>query len=933
MLKFKLNISNANTDKQILDVTHKEIIDSTRYDIVGSLSAVNTYFNERNLVVSVKDIMGIQDGSHLIGINKISVYNEDAKSVKVYDYVDDLVVDSVSKANNSFSVKIDKDLVLKVNEVGIETRYKAFQFINNNWEIFDVTKEWLIDNEVYDKDGAFVSSNTAAYGKNGRQIAHNGVMVDVYNVYYYENASWKIVELINADNMEGCLNGNKFDFYSFHKYDVKDDVVDTGGVLDNHNLRDALKMEEEKIYYTRENYVYFNCNGAHYFTAPKEIYDEIDDEENGICYVKTTDYGKDVILNKVYPNVRFSYERVTEDGINYTEHVDIECHIDDDSHLSFDYDKLKEKVKSEGREWFIGEFENMIFTNGIDIDTNDDNNDYLGQSDGNTGAFKVTRDNIMYNDEYTLSEFVYDSSINTVQIPISQKFETDMYHNDAISGYFAEVQRKNAVNPIMDLEKDVYTPAIYVGNTSNGIYNHMNADYVDCEKIIFNLHFREHRDRGGDKWACEKESYWNGTKKIEKEIKVKRGGKEVEEKKNIVDLQGRVFQYENDEQKTEKYDYFSYFGVKPGEDSGYDSETDYALTEGTYQNKRKLRNQLKELQSDTLAYLGFSNNDVKYQKSKLKKSFLRISFYDSDNIGNQNLLHTATIFLDSGGLFAKYIRNIETENFYEVIKGFKGEDGIRYKNGEIIEEKIYNRLGFNNQENCRIYGNPCAVTGSSTLENIPFTGYDTSGVRVNREPMRLNEIKESSNLEESVNSFEELRMSSQIEVTDKFSSNKSSEGFYFYTYKSNDVGVYPSEIYMRVEFNHAGYGRTIPFMMPYIRKNEEKLTEGQAGYERYTINTVKDRKNNKIKTFDDICYDWSEIDYDKSLETLKEEDEIGYGTLRYMKYAYIKWKYRYDKHTQKHIYYLDPDVYGTGVTTSNNQGRNIILNLYEGKIR
>lgn len=927
MLKFKLNISNANTDKQILDVTHKEIIDSTRYDIVGSLSAVNAYFNERNLVVSVKDIMGIQDGSHLIGINKISVYNEDTKSVKVYDYVDDLVVDSVSKANNSFSTKIDKDLVLNVNEVGIETRYKAFQFINNNWEIFDVTKEWLIDNGVYDKDDAFVSSNTAAYGKNGRQIMHNGIMVDVYNVYYYENASWKIVELINADNMEWCLKGNKFDFYSFHKYDVKDDVVDTGGVLDNHNLRDALKMEEEKIYYTRENYVYFNCNGTHYFTAPKEIYDEIDDEENGICYVKTTDYGKDVILNKVYPNVRFSYDRVTEDGINYTEHVDIECHIDDDSHLSFDYDKLKEKVKSEGREWFIGEFENMIFTNGIDIDTNDDNNDYLGQSDGNTGAFKVTRDNIMYNDEYTLSEFVYDSAINTVQIPISQKFETDMYHNDVISGYFAEVQRKNAVNPIMDLEKDVYTPAIYVGNSSNGIYNHMNADYVDCEKIIFNLHFREHRDHGSNKWACEKESYWNGTKKIEKEIKVKSGGKE---KRNIVDLQGRVFQYENDEQKIEKYDYFSYFGVKPGEeDSGYDLETDYALIDGVYQNKRKMRNKLKELQSDTLAYLGFSNNDIKYQKSKLKKSFLRISFYDSDNIGNQNLLHTATIFLDGGGLFSKYIKNIETENFYEVISNFTGEDGNDYKIGEIIEEKIYNRLSSKNQESCFIYGKPCAVTGSSTLDNNPFTGYDKSGVRVNREPMRLNEINERRNLEESVNSFEELRMSSQIEVTDKFSSNKSSEGFYFYTYKSNDSGVYPSEIYMRVEFNHAGYGRTIPFMMPYIRNNEEKLESNQAGYKRYTANVRK----NKIKTFDDICYDWSEIDYDKSLETPKEEDEIGYGTVRYMKYAYIKWKYRYDKHTQKHIYYLDPDVYGSGVTTSNNQGRNIILNLYEGKIR
>ena len=179
-------------------------------------------------------------------------------------------------------------------------------------------------------------------------------------------------------------------------------------------------------------------------------------------------------------------------------------------------------------------------------------------------------------------------------------------------------------------------------------------------------------------------------------------------------------------------------------------------------------------------------------------------------------------------------------------------------------------------------------------------------------------------------------MSSQIVVTDKYSSNHSSEGFYFYNYKSNDNGVFPSDIYMRVEFNHAGYGRTIPFMMPYIRKSEEELKDIDPGYERYTQTPRED----KIKTFDDICYDWSEIDFDKGIEGkddknkyLKEENDIGYGTVRYMKYCHIKWKYRYDKRTQKHIYYLDPDVYGKGVTADNKHGHNIILNLYEGKIR
>ena len=120
-------------------------------------------------------------------------------------------------------------------------------------------------------------------------------------------------------------------------------------------------------------------------------------------------------------------------------------------------------------------------------------------------------------------------------------------------------------------------------------------------------------------------------------------------------------------------------------------------------------------------------------------------------------------------------------------------------------------------------------------------------------------------------------------------------------------------------------------MMPYIRKSEEKLKENSPGYERYT----ETNRDDKIKTFDDICYDWSEIDIDKGIknEHLKDDSDIGYSAVRYMKYCHIKWKYRYDKQTQKHIYYLDPDVYGTGVTSENKHGNNIILNLYEGKIR
>ena len=292
--------------------------------------------------------------------------------------------------------------------------------------------------------------------------------------------------------------------------------------------------------------------------------------------------------------------------------------------------------------------------------------------------------------------------------------------------------------------------------------------------------------------------------------------------------------------------------------------------------------------------------------------------------------------MDSGELFAKYIKNIETEDEYKATKTVIAQKNpeISFKAGSILTSSEYEKLDDKNRKNCVISGELLATNGGSSSDKEVYTMYDKVGMAVNREPMRKRALNKSLDFGDNIDELERLRMSSQIVVTDKNSSKRSSEGFYFYTYKTNDNGVYPSDIYMRVEFNHAGYGRVIPFMMPYIRKSEENLKKNSPGYERYAdVNSEHCKTKNKIKTFDDICYDWSEIDIDKKNKPLKDDIDIGYSAVRYMKYCHIKWKYRYDKQTQKHIYYLDPDVYGTGVTSENNHGNNIILNLYEGKIR
>lgn len=254
----------------------------------------------------------------------------------------------------------------------------------------------------------------------------------------------------------------------------------------------------------------------------------------------------------------------------------------------------------------------------------------------------------------------------------------------------------------------------------------------------------------------------------------------------------------------------------------------------------------EEYQSDLLTYLNFTDKDVHYQKNKLKKSFLRVMFFDSMNPANQNMLAYYTIFMDSGNYFSKYARYIEAEGYTRI-------------------------------------GKPGTFTG----------------IKVDREPTKTSKKKDiDSNTD--MDDVESVRLSSQFVVEDKYMSDASSEGFYLYLWKDNFLGTYPQNIYMKVEFNHAGYGRTIPFMMPFW---DNKKWPNEKG----------------IKTFKEILADWK-----------NESDTDGpYGIQQYLKYSYIHFRYKYDKISERHVYYLDDEFYGTDVHFEDNA---ITINLYEAKI-
>ena len=266
-----------------------------------------------------------------------------------------------------------------------------------------------------------------------------------------------------------------------------------------------------------------------------------------------------------------------------------------------------------------------------------------------------------------------------------------------------------------------------------------------------------------------------------------------------------------------------------------------------------------EWQSDLLGFINFNNNDVRYQKSRLKRSFIRLLFYDSNNIANQNLLYYSTVFIDGGIQFGKY---------------------VKFRDDEYIIP-VYD-------ENGNIEPDPKVKTGI-TVDGEPFKYVRSDKTEVN--------------ISTKDDSFKEKRrLSSRLTVKDKYNSSASSEGFYIYLFKDDDPNLRPRDLFMRVEFNHAGLGRTIPFMRPTII-NEQTL------------------ENGKSLSIDDILSDEDFIDNNTGRK--------GYDLETYYLHTHIQFKYEYNKELKRHVYY----IYNEDDLTIDKINKKIIINLYEAKVR
>ena len=131
------------------------------------------------------------------------------------------------------------------------------------------------------------------------------------------------------------------------------------------------------------------------------------------------------------------------------------------------------------------------------------------------------------------------------------------------------------------------------------------------------------------------------------------------------------------------------------------------------------------------------------------------------DVANQTLLYSCTVFMNENKLYKTYIDNvIRKDNLYVSVS-----DEIN------INEPL-------TSSTISVYNDTCDENGKVTFDK-------------------------------------EKRLAATFSVKNRYKSEESSEGFYLYIFKDYCEKLHEKTIYMKVEFNHAGEGRTINFTMPF----------------------------------------------------------------------------------------------------------------------
>lgn len=318
--------------------------------------------------------------------------------------------------------------------------------------------------------------------------------------------------------------------------------------------------------------------------------------------------------------------------------------------------------------------------------------------------------------------------IDTINIPIllSNYNGTNLHQEFVVDNMFFGVEEQKAINPPIDMEKDIYYPVTIVTDGAD-------SGITEVDEIIFDLHFRT---RTINDWKVVSDN--NITFKD-------KDGNEV----GAVKCNYNILDY---------YDW----------SSGNTSELIPQIHDEYISKFAKYQ------PSDLLYFLGFTDDDIFYQKNKVGKSFLRLSFYNGNNPNTSDLLYTSTVFMNEGSLYKKFLDYSQGGGQYMSVKEV-----------ENVNKRIKN--------------------------SIISVSYDTYEKCDNGDGV----------VSDKITCDESKRLSSRFTIKNMFECAESSEGFYLYLFKNFSQGLREQTIYMRVQFNHAGVGKTINFTQPF-KEDENK---------------------------------------------------------------------------------------------------------------
>jgi len=363
--------------------------------------------------------------------------------------------------------------------------------------------------------------------------------------------------------------------------------------------------------------------------------------------------------------------------------------------------------------------------------------------------FRMTNKPLSSDDYYNLFDNLKIYVDNAyIHIPISLKMDVanNALQDDIITRDFFDAEKKKAINPIVDMEKDVYVPKYITSN--GGSYNGSKTEFESVSQINFNFHFRT---RNLDSW------------------KVNDG-------------------YNN-------IDYAADANAENGSNDNW-FVTDFY----PYREIIKIPESADTLQetSDLMGLLYFTNDDIFYQRSKVAKSFARLSFYDSTDPQTQSLLATSCVFVDEHKLFKRFIDNSQKNN---------------YDYGAFAEPEY--------KKNDDGYVSPSATYSGKTSVYKGSKKDITELHKYNKISVKTEFLGQSGKMQYSAKSDcekikidESRRISSRLTVENKYVTDTSSEGFYLYMFREYSEKLHPKPIYMKIEFNHAGIGKQIPFLIP-----------------------------------------------------------------------------------------------------------------------